>query len=309
MEENIIKIEDLRKKYGDVQALKGISFEVKRGSLFAFLGINGAGKSTTINIICSTVEKDGGKVFVDGFDLDKDRVQIKKRIGIVFQKSVLDATLTVKDNLKSRASLYGIYGSDFKSKLNELSEMFDLGELLPRPYGKLSGGQKRRVDIARGLINSPSLLILDEPTTGLDPQTRQTVWSAIYALREKYDTTVFLTTHYMEEANGADNVVIIDSGSIAAEGTPNELKNEYSGIYLKAYGMAEDTAAKIGEVYGITPSIGAAGAVFKMKDTALASKIVAENAPLFTDFEVLKGDMDDVFLNITGKKLEGGANG
>lgn len=309
MEENIIKIEDLRKNYGDVQALKGISFEVKKGSLFAFLGINGAGKSTTINIICSTVEKDGGKVFVDGFDLDKDRLQIKKKIGIVFQKSVLDATLTVKDNLKSRASLYGIYGSDFKSKLNELSEMFDLGELLPRPYGKLSGGQKRRVDIARGLINSPSLLILDEPTTGLDPQTRQTVWSAIYALREKYDTTVFLTTHYMEEANGADNVVIIDSGSIAAEGTPNELKNEYSGIYLKAYGMAEDTAAKIGEVYGITPSIGASGAVFKMKDTALASKIVAENASLFTDFEVLKGDMDDVFLNITGKKLEGGANG
>ena len=309
MEDNIIQIENLTKSYGDVQALKGISFNVERGSLFAFLGINGAGKSTTINIICSTVEKDGGKIIVDGFDLDKDRVQIKARTGIVFQKSVLDGMLSVKDNLKSRACLYGIYGVKFRQKLHWLSEMFGLEEILNRPYGKLSGGQKRRVDIARGLINAPSVLILDEPTTGLDPQTRQSVWNAIYNLRSEYDTTIFLTTHYMEEANGADKVVIIDSGSIAAEGTPNQLKNEYSGIYLKAYGMAEDIAVNIGNKYKTEASLISGAAVFKMKETALAGKIIAENPRLFTDFEVLKGDMDDVFLNITGKKLEGGANG
>ena len=309
MGDSIIAIDNLTKSYGEIKAVDGISFRVEKGSLFAFLGINGAGKSTTINIICSITDKDGGRVVVDGLDLEKHREEIKRKIGIVFQKSVLDESLTVYDNLVSRASLYGIYGDKFKEKLSELSDMLDLQPLLKRPYGKLSGGQKRRVDIARGLINSPSILILDEPTTGLDPQTRQVVWKAIGNLREKYNTTVFLTTHYMEEANGADKVVIIDSGRIAAQGTPNELKNEYSGIYLKVYGIASEDAEKLSQKYPDGMKSERDCAVFRLKSTREAAGILSENKELISDFEVIKGDMDDVFLNVTGKVLEGSANG
>ena len=309
MGDSIIAIDNLTKSYGEIKAVDGISFRVEKGSLFAFLGINGAGKSTTINIICSITDKDGGRVVVDGLDLEKHREEIKRKIGIVFQKSVLDESLTVYDNLVSRASLYGIYGDKFKEKLSELSGMLDLQPLLKRPYGKLSGGQKRRVDIARGLINSPSILILDEPTTGLDPQTRQAVWKAIGKLREKYNTTVFLTTHYMEEANGADKVVIIDSGRIAAQGTPNELKNEYSGIYLKVYGIASEDAEKLSQKYPDGMKFERNCAVFRLKSTREAAGILSENKELISDFEVIKGDMDDVFLNVTGKVLEGSANG
>ena len=307
--ENIIKIEDLHKSFGDVKAVDGISFEVKRGELFAILGINGAGKSTTINIICSIIDKDSGKVFVDGYDLDKDRARIKSEIGIVFQKSVLDPRLTVRENLTTRAALYGIYGGALKRKLGELTEMLNLYEFMNRQYGKLSGGQKRRVDIARGLINSPELLILDEPTTGLDPQTRRSVWETVDTLMKKYDMTVFLTTHYMEEARGADDVVIIDTGKVIAHGTPNELKNLYSGIYLKAYRFDNALAKAISERYGAELVYDQLCASFKLKDMAVAAKIIAEYKDELVDFEVLKGDMDDVFLNVTGKKLEGGANG
>ena len=309
MGDSIIAIDNLTKCYGEIKAVDGISFRVEKGSLFAFLGINGAGKSTTINIICSITDKDGGRVVVDGLDLEKHREEIKRKIGIVFQKSVLDESLTVYDNLVSRASLYGIYGDKFKEKLSELSGMLDLQPLLKRPYGKLSGGQKRRVDIARGLINSPAILILDEPTTGLDPQTRQAVWKAIGNLREKYSTTVFLTTHYMEEANGADKVVIIDSGRIAAQGTPNELKNEYSGIYLKVYGISSEDAEKLSQKYPDGMKSERNCAVFRLKSTCEAAEILSENKELISDFEVIKGDMDDVFLNVTGKVLEGSANG
>lgn len=309
MGDSIIAIDNLTKSYGEIKAVDGISFRVEKGSLFAFLGINGAGKSTTINIICSITDKDGGRVVVDGLDLEKHREEIKRKIGIVFQKSVLDESLTVYDNLVSRASLYGIYGDKFKEKLSELSGMLDLQPLLKRPYGKLSGGQKRRADIARGLINSPAILILDEPTTGLDPQTRQAVWKAIGNLREKYNTTVFLTTHYMEEANGADKVVIIDSGRIAAQGTPNELKNEYSGIYLKVYGISSEDAEKLSQKYPDGMKSERNCAVFRLKSTREAAEILSENKELISDFEVIKGDMDDVFLNVTGKVLEGSANG
>lgn len=309
MGDSIIAIDNLTKSYGEIKAVDGISFRVEKGSLFAFLGINGAGKSTTINIICSITDKDGGRVVVDGLDLEKHREEIKRKIGIVFQKSVLDESLTVYDNLVSRASLYGIYGDKFKEKLSELSGMLDLQPLLKRPYGKLSGGQKRRVDIARGLINSPAILILDEPTTGLDPQTRQAVWKAIGNLREKYNTTVFLTTHYMEEANGADKVVIIDSGRIAAQGTPNELKNEYSGIYLKVYGISSEDAEKLSQKCPDGMKFERNCAVFRLKSTREAARILSENKELISDFEVIKGDMDDVFLNVTGKVLEGSANG
>lgn len=303
--QNILEVENLTKSYGEVQAVRGISFAVEKGSLFSFLGVNGAGKSTTINIICSILPKDGGTVRVAGFDLDTQAAEIKRRIGVVFQDSVLDELLTVKDNLTVRASYYGLRGEAWRKRLGELCEMLDLGEILNRPFGKLSGGQKRRADIARGLVGEPELLILDEPTTGLDPQTRRMVWQVLQDLRAKTGLTVFLTTHYMEEADGSDRVVILDGGRIAASDTPVGLKNAYSRNYLHLYG--ENIAARVQEA-GIACEETGGGVRLALPDAAAARAFLADHPQLCADFEFVKGNMDDVFLAVTGKKLaEGGS--
>ena len=236
---NIIEISSLSKRFGEVQAVNDLSFRVKEGELFAFLGINGAGKSTTINIMCGQLSKDSGTVQLSGVDLDSDPDSIKRNLGVVFQNSVLDKELSVQDNLQSRAALYGIRGKAFRERLAELAGLLEFDDLLKRTVGKLSGGQRRRIDIARALIHRPKILILDEPTTGLDPQTRSTLWQVIGDLRKNEGMTVFLTTHYMEEAADADYVVILDSGMIAAEGTPLELKNTYTGDFITVYGAEE----------------------------------------------------------------------
>lgn len=306
---NIIEISDLRKSYGDVKAVDGISFNVKEGSLFAFLGVNGAGKSTTINIICSILKKDSGKILINGLDLDKNSDEIKHLIGVVFQNSALDGILTVKDNLTIRAGFYGLRGKAWKARLAELTEMLNLEKILKKPIKNLSGGQRRRVDIARALINYPKILILDEPTTGLDPQTRKRIWTIIEDLQKKQKMTVFLTTHYMEEANKADRVVILDSGRIVAEDTPHRLKNKFAGDYIKAYMpqnqefeelYLKDTGKQLeyqGEFYNL-----------KIKNSEDAKELFKKYDQYLTDFEVLKGDMDDVFLNITGKVFAHGDN-
>lgn len=303
-ENAIMVVENLKKSYGDVKAVNDIGFSVQRGSLFAFLGINGAGKSTTINIICSTLNKDSGKVFVDGLDIDKDSKAIKRKIGIVFQNSVLDEKLSVKENLKVRATYYGLRSKEFAKRLVELTEMFELKDILNRQFCKLSGGQKRRVDIARALLHEPEVLMLDEPTTGLDPKTRQIVWDIINRLRIEKGVTVFLTTHYMEEADGADKVVIIDKGQIVADGTPNELKNIFSGDYFKVYtdesAELADKLKKYGDVSYKTECY-----VVKLFDKSGGAKLLlTECSDDIEDFEVIKGDMDDVFLNATGRTAE-----
>lgn len=301
---NILEVENLFKAYGKVHAVNGITFSVERGSLFSFLGVNGAGKSTTINILCSILKKDGGRVNICGFDLDGSAHEIKQRVGVVFQRTVLDDRLTVRDNLAVRASFYGITGKKWDSRLAELNEMLSLNDILSRPFGKLSGGQRRRADIARGLINRPELLFLDEPTTGLDPQTRAAVWEAVHALRA-HGTTVFLTTHYMEEADLSDRVVIIDGGRLSAEGTPAELKNKFSHSRLRLYG---DSAAIRGDLAqrGVHFEEDGPVTVVNMADSAEAAAFVAAYPDICGDFEFVKGSMDDVFLSVTGKKLEGG---
>ena len=223
---NIIEINNLSKSFGDIKAVQDLSFRVKEGELFAFLGVNGAGKSTTINIMCAQLSKDSGSIIINGNDLDRSADQIKKDLGVVFQASVLDSALSVYDNLESRGALYGIIGEELKARVRELAKILDFEDLLKRPVGKLSGGQRRRIDIARALLHKPKILVLDEPTTGLDPQIRRLIWSVIMDLRKNEGMTIFLTTHYMEEAADADFVVIIDSGKISAEGTPLELKNQ-----------------------------------------------------------------------------------
>ena len=237
--DNIIVIEHLFKSYGEVKAVQDLSFKVKKGELFAFLGVNGAGKSTTISMICGQLKKDGGTITVCGKDVETGFDYISRRIGVVFQNSALDAQLSAKDNLKSRAALYGITGAEFEKRLAELARTLEFGDFINRPLIKLSGGQKRRIDIARALIHDPEILILDEPTTGLDPQTRKLLWNVVETLRREKQMTVFLTTHYMEEAADADYVIIIDGGRIAAEGSPLELKNRYACDYITLYGAEE----------------------------------------------------------------------
>jgi multidrug/hemolysin transport system ATP-binding protein len=300
---DIIKIDHLSKSFGDVKAVQDLSFRVKEGELFAFLGINGAGKSTTINIMCGQLCKDAGSIEIDGANLDRNIDQIKRTLGVVFQNSVLDSALNVYDNLQSRAALYGLTGAAFKNRLAELSQLLQFEDLLKRPVGKLSGGQRRRIDIARALIHHPKILILDEPTTGLDPQTRKILWNVISDLQKSEKMTVFLTTHYMEEAADADYIVILDSGKISAEGTPLELKNAYTGDYITLYGASEAVVKNLGVPYeAIRDALR-----LSIPNTAKATELIINNPEIFTDYEITKGKMDDVFLNVTGKKLDGGA--
>lgn len=300
---NIIEIENLNKSFGEVKAVHNLSFSVKEGELFAFLGVNGAGKSTTINIMCGTIKKDSGAVTICGKNLDNSLNDIKGSLGVVFQNSVLDKDLSVKDNLQSRAALYGICGKAFEKRLDELSQLLDFKDILKRPAGKLSGGQRRRIDIARALLHKPRVLILDEPTTGLDPQTRKLLWSVVSDLRKRENMTVFLTTHYMEEAADADRIVILDSGKIAASGTPLELKNAYTGDVITFYGLDEKEVKALGKPY---EKVGGTYRV-SVSNTAEATQLILKNPNVFTDYEITKGKMDDVFLAVTGKKLAGGA--
>ena len=301
--DNIIEIEHLHKSYGKVHAVQDLSFRVKQGELFAFLGVNGAGKSTTINILCGQLPKDSGTITICGRNADTDPDSIKRSLGVVFQSSVLDKDLSVRDNLRSRAALYGICGKQFEARLRELAALLDFGDLLKRPVGKLSGGQRRRIDIARALLHRPEILILDEPTTGLDPQTRSLLWEVVGQLRRQENMTVFLTTHYMEEAADADYVVILDHGRIAAEGTPRQLKNTYTGDFLTLYGVDEQAAKALGRPY---EPIRDAYRV-SIPDPAAATQMILKDPALFRDYELTKGKMDDVFLAVTGKKLTGGA--
>lgn len=300
--ERIIEIENLDKSFGTIHAVNDLSFSVRRGELFAFLGVNGAGKSTTISIICAQLAKDSGRVIVCGEDIDKDPSRVASRLGVVFQNSLLDQALSVRDNLESRAALYGITGKRFSARLSELSKLLDLDGLMRRTVGKLSGGQRRRIDIARALLHRPEVLILDEPTTGLDPQTRRMIWSVIETLRRDERLTVFLTTHYMEEAADADYVIILDDGRISASGTPLELKNKYANDYITLYGSDIASAETLG--YPVE-KVGDACRI-TVPDTAAATKLIIAHPDLFLDYEVTKGKMDDVFLAVTGKKLGGG---
>ncbi len=301
--EHIIEINNLNKSFGEIKAVQDLSFCVKKGELFAFLGVNGAGKSTTISIISGQLQKDSGSVKICGNDIEKFSDTVARNLGVVFQSSVLDKALSVRDNLSSRAALYGIKGAEFTKRLEELADLLDFKDLLPRPVGKLSGGQRRRIDIARALLHKPEILVLDEPTTGLDPQTRRLLWDVITELRQKQNMTVFLTTHYMEEAADADYIVILDSGKIVAKGTPLELKNSYTGDFVTLYGVEKKEL----DVLNIPFDAIRDAYRFMVPNTASATELILAHPSLFRDYEITKGKMDDVFLAVTGKNLTGGA--
>ena len=227
-----ISVRDFHKSYGDVEAVKGISFDVPDGSFFALLGVNGAGKSTTINCLTTLLHPTSGDIDIAGYKLGHDNAEIRNHIGVVFQSPLLDPLLTVRENLAIRANLHHLSPYKEKKRIDELTELLNLNGFINRRYGKLSGGQKRRADIARALLHEPDVVFLDEPTSGLDPASREQVWHAILDVRRHSGTTVLLTTHYMEETERADAVCIIDAGTVIAEGTPASLRQRYSSSEL-----------------------------------------------------------------------------
>jgi multidrug/hemolysin transport system ATP-binding protein len=303
-----IEVQGLVKKYGDVTAVDGISFDVGEGTLFAFLGPNGAGKSSTINAICTTTEITGGRVTVSGYDAASEGAKVRACIGAVFQESVLDNLLTVRENLQMRAALYGLSAGTVRQRIKEVAEAVSITDILDRRYGKLSGGQRRRTDIARGLMHRPKILFLDEPTTGLDPQTRLRVWDTVKALQRSMGMTVFMTTHYMEEAAGADMVAIIDKGRIAAQGTPEELRMKYSSDYLKIQPSSPEELKKALDNLGVAFETDRELVVVKLGSSIEALALLKKIEQHVFQFEVVRGNMDDVFMVVTGHAIREGGN-
>lgn len=302
--DKIIEVSNLRKSYSNLSAVKDISFYVERGKLFSFLGPNGAGKSTTIDILCTLIGYNGGEVTIDGLDLRQNRQSIRNVIGVVFQDGVLDPLLTVRENLIIRAEFYLSDKARIKKAVYEAAQATELCEFIDRPYGKLSGGQRRRADIARALINTPKILFLDEPTTGLDPQTRKSIWNAIKQLQKKTGMTVFLTTHYMEEAAESDYVIVLDHGEIAAKGTPAELKTKYATDCLRLSVSDESVLRQILMNSKLDFTISAGEFVINLTDTLKALPILEECKSCISSFQVLQGTMDDAFIGIMGRELK-----
>ena len=298
----IIEVNNLKKSYGEVRAVNGISFYVEQGKLFAFLGPNGAGKSTTIDILCTLLKNDSGEVIIDGHRLGSEDNSIRHKIGVVFQDNMLDNLLTVKENLITRGSMYGLSKQAVMAAMEKAAVSTGVEDFLNRPYGKLSGGQRRRADIARALMSTPKILFLDEPTTGLDPQTRSNIWETIRCLQKEAALTVFLTTHYMEEAAAADYVVVIDKGLIAAKGSPTELKQQFSSDIMKLTGNINEIVPIL-EAQGLTYSITNNLVTVKLSNTVDSIPILERCHENVTNVEVLNGTMDDAFIGITGREI------
>lgn len=297
----IIEVRQLQKSYKDVKAVNKIDFYVEEGELFAFLGLNGAGKSTTIDMLCTFLKLDRGSIKINNYEVGKDDEKIKSLVGVVFQESVLDELLTVKENLITRSKLYNMSKDEFNKNLEEIADITGIREFINRQYRKLSGGQRRRVDIARALINKPKILFLDEPTTGLDTKTRKNVWDMIRTLQKDNNMTVFLTTHYMEEASKADYIVVMDKGVIAAKGTTDELKEKYAKDKMIIY--FDDEKSDFIENYlkenNYEFFIQNNNITIEINTTLDSIKIIDDCRIYINSFEVIKGSMDDVFLNIT----------
>jgi len=304
----IIEVKDFSKKYGNFTAVDNISFSVEEGSIFAFLGPNGAGKSTTINTLCTIFEKTSGTLLIDGKDVSKQKDDVRKAIGVVFQDSTLDAKMTVEENLKMHCVFYGVKKQEVEERIKFVLNLVDLLEVRKKMVGALSGGMKRRVEIARGLIHYPKVLFLDEPTTGLDPQTRAHIWEYIVKLQKEKNITIFLTTHYMDEAEICSKVAIMDGGKIIAHDTPFELKKQYTKdrayITTKSPEKLEELLNKYGIGFAVRPKYHRVDA----DNIPHLMQVLSEQKEDITDIEIKKGTLNDVFLEITGKEIREGAN-
>lgn len=308
MNDLAIKVSGLTKKYADITAVDHIDFEVEKGKMIGFLGVNGAGKSTSINMMTTILKVDEGECIICGHRLGTEDMAIREKIGIVYQVNCLDEILTVRENLICRGVIHNLSKKACDERIEELTKTLRMEDILDRRYRKLSGGQKRRAEIAAALMHEPEILFLDEPTTGLDPATRIDVWNAIEDIKKTKDMTVFLTTHYMEEAATADQIIVIDHGRIKAQGTPFELKNRFAKDRIRIY--VDDCNKEILrneailEKYHI--SVTNFGLEIEVSDTLTAPKILSDICEKYKDIvtgtEIILGNMDDVFLNVVGEK-------
>lgn len=296
----MIKLTNLVKNYGKVEAVKGINLEVEKGTLFAFLGENGAGKSTTISMICTESEPTSGEIFIDNEKLTfKNKKAFRQKLGVVFQNNVLDDLLTVKENLYNRASLYGKTKAEIAERLELVSSIMGIDDILERRFEKLSGGQKRRAEIARAIMHEPEILLLDEPTTGLDPKTRVSVWKIINYLREQFGITVFLTTHYLEEAKDADQLAVINKGKIIAQGTPSEIRSRFSVDKIIFYDVDFTKLPPIIEQVGLPFQISKGNMRVDMIEENIGIlALLNQTEGLYGSFEVIKGNLDDAFISM-----------
>ncbi len=305
--DQIIQVRGLKKYFGKIKAVDDISFSVERGELFGFLGVNGAGKSTTINMLCTLFHPTAGEITIGGNVLGKEDEAIRRRIGVVYQNNCLDERLTVRENLTVRGSLYEKDIRKLKEKANQICKLLQLEETFDRHFGMLSGGQKRKCEIARALLHTPEVLFLDEPTTGLDPATRKTVWESLDKLRQE-GMTIFLTTHYMEEAAKCGHIAVMDSGKIREFGTPFSLKEKYSRDRLRLMAKPGTDTLLEAKLEGLMTSWeeDSEKRLYSicLQDSMMAIPILKETEELLEGFELVQGSMDDVFLNITGKSLE-----
>jgi multidrug/hemolysin transport system ATP-binding protein len=304
--EPIIQVKGLKKYFGEIKAVKGIDFQVEKGELFGFLGVNGAGKSTTINMLCTVLRPTDGQAQICGLELGKDDEEIRKRIGVVYQNNCLDDKLTVKENLFTHGALYEKNPKKLAEQVTHVCEVLELTEVYKRRYGKLSGGWKRRCEIARALVHAPEILFLDEPTTGLDPATRQIVWESIERLRKEEGMTIFLTTHYMEEAARASHIAILHGGELKEYGTPFALKETYAKDKLKLIPKegSEGDLTNYLEEKELTYQKREEYFQISVKDSLAAIPVLKEVQSILEGFEMVQGSMDDVFLNVTGKSLQ-----
>ena len=305
----IIEVKNFTKKYGNFTAVNDINFTVDEGSIFAFLGPNGAGKSTTINTLCTIFEKTDGELIIDGYDVTRQKSQVRSSIGVVFQDSTLDKKMTIEENLKMHCAFYKVPKTEVEERIEFVLTLVDLLDVRRKGVAALSGGMKRRVEIARGLIHYPKVLFLDEPTTGLDPQTRAHVWEYVLRLQKEKNITIFLTTHYMDEAEICDKVAVIDHGKIIAHDTPFNLKKEYTKdrAYITTTNPAE--LEKQLDSKGITYIVKENFHRIDVDDNATLLNVLAQCKDSITDMEVRKGTLNDVFLEITGREIrEGGGS-
>ena len=298
-----IEVENFSKKYGDFFAVNDISFTVEQGSVFAFLGPNGAGKSTTINTLCTIQEKSSGMLRINGNDVTKDKTKVRNDIGIVFQECTLDAKLTVQENLKLHCDFYNVPKAEVYERIAFVLDLVDIKDWQNAPVNSLSGGLKRRAEIARGLVHFPKVLFLDEPTTGLDPQTRANVWDYINKLQKQKNITIFLTTHYMDEAEICNTVAIIDHGKIVAHDTPNNLKKKYTSTTMKITTSDPAQLHRYCSEHAMKFSADDSHITIYSTDVKAVLDIVTVCKDSIGDIEINKGTLNDVFLAITGKEI------
>lgn len=302
---NIIEVKNFTKQYGAFTAVDNISFNVAEGTIFAFLGPNGAGKSTTINTLCTILDKTEGTLIINGNDVSKQKAKVRNDIGIVFQESTLDGQLTVEENIKFHCDFYNVPKNEMEERIDFVLELVDLKELKGASVNGLSGGMKRRVEIARGLVHYPKVLFLDEPTTGLDPQTRANIWDYINKLQKQKNITIFLTTHYMDEAEICNKIAIIDNGKIVAYDTPNNLKKQYTTAIMKIKTYEKEALTQFLLEHSIKYKFKDELFTIYMTDINQALEIVSVFCASILDIEINKGTLNDVFLAITGKEIRG----